>query len=77
MGREDRKDVVLGGSLKGRGLGGDVERVVEVDREEVRVVVDGVRVKGFMKGFLNFERMSFFEVGGKFRVKGNGKWCGI
>ena len=44
--------------------------VLEVDREEVRVVIDRVRVKGFMKGFLNFERVSFVKVGGKFRVKG-------
>ena len=36
--------------------------LLHVDTEELTVLVDALRVKGFMKGFFNFETITFFDL---------------
>lgn len=46
--------------------------LLHVDTEELTVLVDALRVKGFMKGFFNFETITFFDLARKFTLKRTG-----
>lgn len=48
-----------------------------VDTEELTVLVDALRIKSFMKGFLNFKAITFLDLARKLTLKRNGDSCGI
>ena len=52
-------------------------RLFHVDTEELTVLIDTLRVKGFMKGFFNFETVTFLNLARKFTLKRNRNSCGI
>ena len=51
--------------------------LIHVDPEELTVLIDALRVKSFMKGFFNFETITFLDLARKFTLKRNGNSGGM